>query len=286
MRSNDGRWTDAELELFHDGELDAARAEALSAALREGPALRARVSRVARADEWMTRALTAAATPRPARERGSWWGGRRVWAAALMLMVVGAAGVVVLMRAGMGMGVGATGSAVQDSERRGPLASGPDRQGAQGEAADAYRAVRVVFSLPSAKGAAGAETQSPRGPGLGERVDAALVSGRVEEAVGLAKEAGPGEKEEVYRRFGGALRSSETAMAALDAMSPEEQVAACKQWIAAGQQRPYAMARLRMLGRRAELEEPIRVAVRELLADDPHLRTWVMSYVPWAVEKS
>ncbi|MCC6678763.1 MAG: hypothetical protein IT436_16650 [Phycisphaerales bacterium] len=284
MNTREHDWTDAELELFHDGELRGSRGDELSAALRTSPELRARAASIARADGLYTRALaleparSAAASTHPFT---------RPWlrAAAALLLLAGLAGLARVWWIA--------------SRSAQPLA--PGEQLARHEPAptptpvpEPYRAVRVVFSLPIGKAgpiqprppAPIAAPPDQPAPEFIAQLDEALAAGRVEEAIKLVKNAGPGDKEEAYRRFGGALRSSDTAMAALDSLEPQEQVAACKQWIAAGQQRPFAMARLKMLSRRPELEEPIRIAVRELLADDPNLRTWVMSYVPWTLEKS
>lgn len=257
-----GRWSDAELELFQDGELPGPSCAALSEALRTSPELRARAARVSRADGVYARALELErATPEGGRVPGVRWAG----------VAMGAGALAVLGVAAWGWRAGGTGG--DEGVRE----------------AEAYRAVRVVFSLPVREGGLGAggveEEESLERPAL-RGLDEALASGGVEEAIGVVRQAGPGDREEAYRRFGSALRSSETAMAALDALGPEEQVEACKSWIAAGQQRPFALARLRMLGRRPELEASVRAAVGELLADDPSLRTWVMSYLPWTIENS
>lgn len=280
MNTREHDWTDAELELFHDGELRGPRGDELSEALRTSPTLRARAAAIARADALCTRALdlgdsAAPSAAAPARPFAFPW----LRAVAALLILAGLAGLARLWWS------------TQNSTQ--PLA--PSQQLARHEPApEPYRAVRVVFSIPAGKprpvekAAAPAVVAAPDQPApeFITGLDEALAAGRVEEAIELVKNAGPGDKEEAYRRFGNALRSSDTAMAALDSLSPQEQVAACKLWIAAGQQRPFAMARLKLLSRRAELEQPIRAAVRELLADDPNLRTWVMSYVPWTLEKS
>ncbi len=280
MNTREHDWTDAELELFHDGELRGSRGDELSEALRTSPQLRARAASIARAGALYTRALAL----EPARSAvASNHPFARPWlrAAAALLILAGLAGL----------------ARVWWSASRSTQPLAPSEQVARHEPAptpEPYRAVRVVFSIPAGKPRPAEKATAPAvaaapdqpAPEFISQLDAALAAGRVEEAIELVKNAGPGDKEEAYRRFGGALRSSDTAMAALDSLEPEEQVAACKQWIAAGQQRPFAMARLKMLSRRPELEEPIRLAVRELLADDPNLRTWVMSYVPWTLEKS
>lgn len=272
-------WTDLELEQFHDGELVEERSAALSEALRTRPDLRARLAEIVRADAAIARALSVQRVA-AGRAAGRWW--RRAAVAAAVIVLAGVAAVM-WMR---GPGAGSLPRMELANREPGPA---PEK------AVEGYRAVRVVFSLPvrGEGGLVGREAVSEPEAGPAEiagdflaRLDAAMAGGRVDEAIGLVKGAGPGEREEAYRRFGEAMRSSDTAMAALNELSPEEQIAACKAWIAAGNQRPFAMARLKMLGRRAELEEPVRAAVRELLADDPNLRTWVMSYVPWAMEGS
>lgn len=262
-------WTTLDLELFHDGELDPARAAALSDDLRASPELRARLASIACADAAIERVLTTLpARPAPKRSLAL-----PAAIAAALLILAGLASFFALQP--VPAPIGRTQVA-----RRDPAPILPE-----------YKPVRIVFSLPF-RGPADAPRPAdplpiPDAPtDFTDQLDQALAAGRIDEAIELVKTAGPGDKQAAFRRFGEAMRSSDTATAALDALSAEDQVAACKTWIAAGHQRPFAMARLKMLGRRPELEAPIRLAVQELLADDPNLRTWVMSYLPWTLASS
>lgn len=302
-------WSDHELEQFHDGELVGPDAEALSEALRARPELRARLGEIARADGVILAALTvekeAGVEGRDARGVAGRGVAARigvrpvVWAAAAVLVIVGG-GLLALKNGGSSRGV--------DAKKVPVLARNGDADGRdeKGGTSEPYQAVRVVFSLPlkagdtwGATASAASATDEPArekviantdqvvdvtGGEFIKRLDGALAAGRVDEALAMMKEARAEDREKAYARFGAAMRSSRSATEVMDALEPAEQVAACRRWIAAGTQKQFAMERLRMLGRRAELEESVRVAVRGLVAEDPSLRAWVMSYVPWAVQ--
>lgn len=309
-------WTDLDLELFHDGELDDATGAALAADLREDGALRERLSAIAAIDIKLKTALSSGVTAvKPGTVRGS-----RVahagWRLALAAGIsVAALSMLVIMLAG------------PRARHSAPLELAGNEQGQHpGDAANddaiatsgsGYSVARTVVSVamrrssgaasdrPSPKGQTttvqvaespvveGQNAARQLGPGQTgvsvERVrrtlQAALEQGRIADARRIVDGAPASIRGQLLDELGRVLLSARSAETMLSLLSDEDQVEACRRWIAAdgGTMRPLAVLRLSELGERPDLKPRVQLAVAELLREVPGARTSLMGSLAWAV---
>ncbi len=274
-------WTDAALEAFLDGALGEADAAELGEALREDPALRARLAEIRRGDEVMLEALlTAVEDPRP-RARGT---GAGVWAVAAAACVAVAGGVWIA-----GGVRGAGGSAPEPAE--GVVHKNEvDGRGEADVEEEVYDPVPVVLvvKLPARGAALGGAAAGGNGHGQSEsggesargvegRLAEALAAGDVAAAVALIDGAGARAQEGAYRQIGELMRSAAIAEKVLDSMAPAQQLAACRLWAEDPKLRTVVFPRLAALGRSGELGEELAAVVREM-SEREELRPWLRSY--------
>ncbi len=257
MTQPNAHWTTEDLELFHDEQLEAARASRLTDDLRCDAVLRARLAEVRRVDDVLRKAMLQ---PRAVRSLALRFGG--ALAAACVMLLVGA-GWLVWSR---------TGGTVDAPPA---MTKGPD-----------HSSVRVVFSLSLPVGwktdvaQRRDDGQPSRGKSDGDspsRLAEALLGGRVEEAAFLLATAPPEERHAGYRVLGEVLQSAEAAEQILDRLSPGEQLAVCNEWAAEAAIRPTVFSRLRRLSAEPSLAEEAKSVLSEL-STDPELRAWVRGY--------
>jgi len=245
-------WSDHDLEQFHDGELAPRHAEALGEALRESPALRERLSEIARLDAAAARALLAEGSSSFFADAG---------VPLRLLRTVGALAVAACL----------TLLVIPLVVRR-PVAPAPAPIASTPIAAPTPRAdapgIRVVLSLPVIKKlppiAAASDPSHP-----GDTLDAA------------AKALASGDRaarDAELRRLGELIRSAARAEELLDSLSAREQLAACRVWAEDPRLRPAAFARLDRLRSRTEIADQYR-AVMTGLSSRPELGAWVRSYI-------
>lgn len=277
-------WTVQELELYHDDELDAARRDALTAALRREPALRERLAALQSLDALTRAALVSEPVFKPAGVRG-FAGSRRFFRFAVP------AAAAVLLAAVLGWHWRAGSNKAMT-----PLvdSAAPRVVKASPVTAD-YEPIRVVFSTPARparpkdKNSAEARPQEAAKPTksakaadadekpFAARLNEALAAGRVPEALELLDQASPAEREFAHRRLGEILRSADAAERLLDSLPPAEQLAVVGDWVKSPRLRPVAFARLGQLSQNAALNEKI-VPVVDRMRADPALRPWLRSY--------
>jgi hypothetical protein len=280
MSRRTSRWTTEDLERFHDEQLDEPQRTALSEDLRRNPQLRDRYATVRRIDELMRAALTAeegVERNEPRRIVAPY--AARALAAACLLIAV---------------------SSYWWFPRGGALST--ERQAAHhlhGDRVDeptesAYRAVRVVFSLPVRKaqrepaGAAepppesdvsadAAEAGQREAPNFLARLDAAITGQRIEETLELLADASDGQRAAGYQYLGELLRSASVAEQILDRLSPAEQVQVCAHWAGEPAVQSVAFSRLHRLSTEPTLSKDVRIVV-DKLARNPALHSWLRGY--------
>jgi hypothetical protein len=255
------------------------RRSQLTEDLRRDPQLRERYATVRRVDDLMRRAITDEnVLRRPHAGAG----------ARLRVPAVAAAGFLILVSAAWWfMRYSQPSGEVQVLTVKAP---GRTNEAVQPE----YHPIRVVFSCPvrtaSRQAGDNEDARSPLESGrqvvtVGMREDAdfllqldrALGAGRIEDTLGLLREASEDQRAAGFRYMGELVRSASVAERILDRLSPHEQVAVCGQWARKPVVRPLAFERLRRWSMQAELSEEVRVVVSKL-AEDPALRSWLRSY--------
>ncbi len=246
---NPERWSDLDLELYHDGELTGPARTELSESLRESPELRARLSRIARLDALTSRALAGApSAPLP-----------------ISRAVVRTVG-------GIGLAACLALLFVPFLARRPGAAPTPPVPTPRTEVAVAPPpAARIVLTLPVIKRAASAE---PRSGDASSRAD----SSDGDRLAALPSDASAPERDAQFRRLGEIIRSAARAEELLDALPAHEQLAACRVWADDPRLRPFAFARLDRLRSRDELSDQYR-AVLTGFSSRPELSPWVRSYL-------
>lgn len=256
MNQTPDRWTTHDLEQYHDGELDAHAAESLSAALREDPALRERLSGVAHRDALARVALAHAPPPRRA--------GRALWLAtgalaAALLALVGVLAAPMWQSPGEVVVIAGSGD---DSDIR-------------------DTPTIIVFSLPVAN-RVGDARESPVGPppeiaALPERpppaqaapdfirrLDIALARGEAGDASRLLSEADPDLRAAGYRRLGEVLRSVDTTRRVLQELPPEARLAACRELVLEPRWRTLSCSQLTTLRTDPEMRPAVDAFLDEL----------------------
>lgn len=251
----DRRWTDHDLERFHDGELPEPERTVLSDDLRASPGLRERLSRVAHLDGIALKALASPAMAGAARSESPRPGlptvAFGVLAAAACLAI---AALVALLIAG-GHGAPPT---IPDGLAENAAPAGPTRSGA----------VRVVLSLPVIAPA----------PPHSVDIDAALARGEISKAATALASTDRRTRDAHFRRVGEVIRSAANAQDLLDALSAADQLAACRVWADDPRLRPAAFARLERLRSYEDLAEQYKAVITEF-STRPELNSWVRSYL-------
>lgn len=286
------RWTDQQLELYHDAELgaelDAATSEALARDLLADAALRARFSALTSIDRRARRALLA--PPLSAHESE----GRRHRSWRLELAIAGGAGGAVALAAATAMMIWP--AAVRPPEsptpHQTPLAAGGEigRPSQAGIAADLERAgVRVLASLPGpGKNAGSPRVQRPTRarstfaaateiPAVEPTLRDLLDVGDVDGFLSRTRQASGEDRDAAFGLLGGTLRSAMTAQRVLDGLTPEEQLTVCTVWAHEPHLRPVTFERLALLQERPELRERVATLAAEL-SRSRELLAWVKSY--------
>ncbi len=249
-------WTRQELELFHDGELDGVRHEAMTEDLRRDHRLRARLSQVRALNSLAERALTGRDDKAaPIRIRRP----RRYLAAAAAITLLGAVAYVASMI----------------------LPQPADAPGS------GYDPVRVVLSIPVT--ATGHSTRHPDAPSAGpvrsdptdpyfeDEFESALAQGRADEALRLVDGADPAQQAWSYRRISRLIASAAAAEDLLDRMTPDQQLRICAHWVDNGHLRRVAFERLGLLSTDTTVATSYDELVRRLAAD-PEYHSWLKSY--------
>lgn len=273
MSGSTERWTTQELELYHDGELDAQRRSELGDALRRDLELRERFVTVCRVDDELRAAFL---NERTARRRERWTVSpfaRHVFAAACLLMAVSLTWWF---------------ASSQRSSRETLLVERPGDSNVTVKSE--YQSIRVVFSLPVERTPMqpvvghGTEPTSAVATGTSEnlrgflaRLDYALSAGRIEDTLDLLNGASEGQRTVAYRRLGELLRSAHVVEQILDRLSPHEQLAVCGLWAREPIAQPTVFERLRRFSTEPELADDVRLIVATL-AEDPRLRPWLQGY--------
>lgn len=273
MNEERTHWTTEDLELYHDGELDAARRAELAGALRRDPALRERYGVVCRVDDNLLAAFLAQQVEHRRLPR------------TISLLRSPAAVAACLLFAAVLTGWYAFSGRIPDGKSQEDLYAEADA-----DIEPPYEAVRIVFSLPvRAQPQASAVTREDNDTVLEsasglidattfvERIDSVLKGGHDEDALALLDGASQGQRQAVYRHLGGLIRSAEAAERVLDRLSREEQLAACKEWAREPGMRTTAFARLRRLSGEPELAGDVRSVVAGL-SREPQLLPWLRSY--------
>ena len=237
-------WTTRDLELYHDGELDPARRETLSADLRGDHRLRARLAEIVRLDELTTRALGPdhGAAAAPARRS------RRVLPPALAAGI----GVLIIIAAAW--------------LARARFASTPAPEtvvdAPRAPAADPYTPVRVVLSIPTGPRDADKPPapREPQEPGVATSAPAqptdAFTAALADERV---------------------TRSVTTAAAFLEDLPTERQLQVCRQWVEHPHLRRITFLRLERLQLQPAVADAVRRLVRDL-ATQPEFEPWLRSH--------
>ncbi|MBM4107878.1 MAG: hypothetical protein FJ255_03560 [Phycisphaerae bacterium] len=236
-----------ELEMFHDGELDASASARVAERLLWDRAAREGLREVARLDGLVRDGLTA----EPARRSAP--AGARAWA-----VLAGLAAAVALLAWSWG-GV-----------------RGRSTPTAAGTGADDGPVLRVIASWPVTGGVAMPE--SPPEAWDPARLEEMLARGEAVAALSFVEGQKGADRSAALVRIGRARLAADTSRRILDAMPAAMQIEACRAWADDPALRPVAFERLATLR-----DDPTVVAqVRELLAElagRADLSAWVRSYL-------
>ncbi len=268
---NGGIIDDAALQRYYDGESSPAESRDVASALMRDAALRARLESLRRADD-AARAILLINSDSDVR--GGMTAAVRVAAAAALLTIVGASTVwLVIFTTSDTPELIAEANAEQHNLI--PLQS--------------YAAGSVVLSIPGATRAASnrAETPAPEesaifteaasGSLIASRVEAMLAAGRVDAAI-MELAAGPvAAHSETWTRVGEHMRSTELARESLLMLPAAKQLEIVRVWSNEPMLRPVVFQRLEELHRDPDTADAAR-ALRDDLAKNPALRSWLSSY--------
>lgn len=246
----------ARLEVFHDGELSADDRAELERLLEHDESLRAEMRDIRLADALIREALTS---PRPAPRRVG-------WVAKASIGVAGGTLAAFLLAVLIGpRAAGPTEAPAPESPSPIALNNQPApaptlaMQDAPGERA---HAARVLFSVPRSK--------------VPEQHRLRATDAEASRAVAEFRSGDPAARERTALELGRAIRSARAAEAALDALSPDEQLGVIRLWARDPSLRPFAFDRLERLAG----ESAVRVEALDLarsLAGEPELSPWVHS---------
>lgn len=249
------RWTDEDLEMFHDGTTPECDRAAIAADLLRDPALRKRLTRIVEADALAREALLGGSTGEREPLRFAWWRVAAATGAAAAL----AAAVLLLHPLGSRWTV----------TEHGRTASASGAPAARSEGL--LLAVIPSRTVPAESAPASAPNISE------ERLRGLLDAGDIAGALALISQAE--DRAAAFATLGDRLHSGDVARELLETLPVDRQVEACAAWAESPSLRYVAfdwLSRLSRLG-----DETARAAVaraHEAMADKPHLRSWLASY--------
>lgn len=251
----------ARMELLHDRELSADARAQLRRALERDESLRAELRDIRLTDGLIREALTS---PRPAPRRVGWLAkasiglGGGALAAVLLAFLIGPRGSVPTRPAPPGPTTPGPATTIARENQPSPVAT----LALQDPPAARIHAARVLFSVTGSK----APEKRRVGP----------TDAEASQAVAELRSDDPAQREQAALELGHALRSARAAEAALDALSPGEQLGVIRLWSRHPSLRPVAFDRLERLA----AESPVSVEALDLarsLAGEPELSPWVHS---------
>ncbi len=268
---NDGIIDDAALQRYYDGEYSPTETSDAASALMRDAAMRARLESLRRADD----AARAVLLINPeSNGRGGGTATFRVAAAAAVLAIVGALTMwFVIFTASDTPGMVAETIVEQHNST----------------SSHSYAAGSVVLSIPGATRAAPARAETPAleqsaihneaAPGLliASRAEAMLAAGRVDAAITELAADPIVAHSEMWTRIGEHMRSTELARDSLLMLPAAKQLEIVRVWSSEPMLRPVVFQRLEELHRDPDTADAAR-ALREDLAKNPALRSWLSSY--------
>lgn len=276
-----------ELEMYHDGDLDPSRRDAICAALERDDALRSRLDAIARADMLVAGAQTRPVDHQRGRGSGLAWAPLGFGVACLGFACVGL--LVATLIAWRGTGSPQVGPLDRE---RGP---GPMVMADQGSAdasgwpveSELPAATRVVLIVPgdrfeamermAAPADPRAQTGARAGAQSGARLAELLRSGDAEGAAQMIAGADEADRRALAEEMSRLLRSTRTLEVALESLSPEDRLDVCLIWLERPAFRGATMDQI------AKLAGDPAIAGRVMdemdrLSEDPAMRPWLASY--------
>ncbi|MFO0840665.1 MAG: hypothetical protein U1D55_19315 [Phycisphaerae bacterium] len=284
-------WSWAEIEAYHDGQLEPTACRELIEDLRGDPQLRRRLADVERVDKLASAAMdfdSIAASEQ--REVNSLSRQRvvRVFANSCATAAVAAA---LLLAVGIWWqaGVARIDRGVhQELAPIGPAASAAQLLGDE-------TGVRVVLAVPTKRRSVRDDNSPDATDAVSRRtpdeaaatnaastellpaLEGALSRQDVDHAARLLAGASPTQREAAYRRMADVIRSARTAAALLDVLPDAEQIEVASQWARQRNVRAVALERLSRFARQPEWKSELSESLQSLL-DDPELTPWLRSY--------
>lgn len=279
------RWSDQQVELFHDRELPAELAERFEADLCSDSSLLARLDSVASLDRGVRRVLLTAPQERTAA-------GPRLGLLVRLGTLALAAAVILAVLWPM-PGVDPPAGAIReraDAGGQAPAVSDPARSAGQSELLE-RAGVRVLASmnvpvkrLPEANPVRERPTRRPPEAPSPEALASPgpapadlLASGDIDGFLAKLRQTPADQRDAAFDLLGGTLRSALTAEGVLDRLTPEEQLAVCSVWAREPRLRPVTFARLARLQANTELRDRVAEIVGQL-SESRELLAWVRSY--------
>ncbi len=270
--TNDHRWTDLDIERYHDGDFPPDLADTFNRDLMSDPDLRARLDAVRRLDADARAALLA-----PAQREPSPFKLRAPLVAAAAVLIVAGAGFVLWQM---------TPATPLPLERE-PIAAETPDEPEDNRPKPAWDEDGVVLVIDLSKrrereqgrtrpdlartdGGASERAQSTIRP-----LEEALRSGDSVRVMRYLNESAPGDAG--LERIGALLLSADTAREALLMLPPERRLSAVRVWARRPALRPVVFSSLQeMLANPAT--RPLAQDLRRELSEHPELRPWLASY--------
>lgn len=264
-------WSDEQLELYHDRELDRAASELLATDLRTDPSLRDRLSAIGQLDRAIRRTVLTAPPERP-RVRALRLG---ALVATFFTLATGVAIAVLLLPVMSG-----TRGPVSDTAELVHVDPPPPmelRLGDAGMPVLASFAVRRDGPPSRPVERAAPQVVTPATETTDRSLADLLASGDVDTFLARTRSTTNEDRDAAFSLLGGTLRSAMTAQGVLDKLTPEEQLAVCAVWAREPRLRPVTFERLASLQNRPELKDRVNTLAAEL-ARSRNLLAWVRSY--------
>jgi len=268
----DHRWTDLDVERYHDGDLPPDVADAFNRDLMSDPALRARLDAVRRLDDDARAALLAPAHPGQPTFR---------------LRTTLAAAAAILLVAGAGFALWRLTPALPPAPVEEPIATETEEDAEADRANPAWDENGVVLVIDLSKrpereqrwtgpNAPHTEPAASEGAVAALRpLEEALRSGDSVQVLRYLNESAPGDAG--LERIGALLLSADTAREALLMLPPERRLDAVRVWARRPALRPVVFSSLQeMLANPAT--RSLAQDLRRELSEDPELRPWLASY--------
>lgn len=265
-------WSDEQLELYHDRELDRAASELLAADLRTDPALRDRLSAIGQLDRAIRRTVLTAPPERP-RVRALRLG---AMVATFLTLATGIMIAVLLLPVMSGTRPPMQPIAA-DIDHIDPPPPMESRLGEAGMPVLASFAVRRDGPPSRPVERAAQQDVAPATEPTDRSLADLLASGDVDTFLARTRSTTNEDRDAAFSLLGGTLRSAMTAQSVLDKLTPEEQLAVCAVWAREPRLRPVTFERLASLQNRPELKDRVNTLASEL-ARSRDLLAWVRSY--------